>query len=139
MLPSTENSRNGHDLQTAYSPCPSDYEATDWQSAKRTPGWSAREPKFVHSVKWVDSDGLEHLRVVRSDDLDELLREIRALKQSITASRAKAQEEEQNTAPHTQPQEGWCPLHHVRMQHHTNGKGSWWSHKLADGTWCKGK
>jgi hypothetical protein len=25
------------------------------------------------------------------------------------------------------------------MRCHTNGKGSWWSHKLADGTWCKGK
>ena len=139
MVPTPEHARNDHALPIVYPPCPSDYEATDWQAAKRTPGWSTREPKFVHSVKWIDSDGLEHLHVVRSDDLDEALREIRALKQYITTSRAKAQEEEQNTAHHAQPQEGWCPLHHVRMQHHTNGKGSWWSHKLADGTWCKGK
>ena len=35
--------------------------------------------------------------------------------------------------------EGWCTKHGVAMrQNHKDGR-SWWSHKLADGTWCRGK
>jgi hypothetical protein len=34
---------------------------------------------------------------------------------------------------------GWCAKHSLQMtQNHKNGR-SWWSHRLADGTWCKGK
>jgi len=32
-----------------------------------------------------------------------------------------------------------CPLHHVAMELRTNERGSWWSHRLADGSYCKGK
>jgi hypothetical protein len=32
-----------------------------------------------------------------------------------------------------------CPLHHVAMELRTNERGSWWSHRLADGAYCKGK
>lgn len=35
--------------------------------------------------------------------------------------------------------EGWCPIHQVQMPHHSNHKGAWWSHRLDDGHWCKGK
>jgi hypothetical protein len=35
--------------------------------------------------------------------------------------------------------EGWCSKHGVQMrQNHKNGR-SWWSHRLADGTWGKGR
>lgn len=51
-------------------------------------------------------------------------------------------EEKVNTPPEdpaeTSP-EGWCALHKVPMKQHANGKGTWWSHKLADGAWCKGQ
>jgi hypothetical protein len=34
---------------------------------------------------------------------------------------------------------GWCAKHSLQMtQNHKNGR-SWWSHRLADGTWCKGR
>jgi|SoiMethySBSTD1v2_1073268.scaffolds.fasta_scaffold2666687_1 hypothetical protein len=33
---------------------------------------------------------------------------------------------------------GWCALHAVQMQQHTNAKGSWFSHYI-DGRHCKGK
>ena len=36
------------------------------------PSWRDREPAIVHSIKWKDSDGHEHLHIIRSDDLDEL-------------------------------------------------------------------
>jgi hypothetical protein len=39
----------------------------------------------------------------------------------------------------TEQPEGWCNKHGVQMRrNHKNGR-SWWSHRLADGTWCKGK
>jgi len=41
-------------------------------------------------------------------------------------------------AGHSQ-QTGWCSKHSLQMtQNHKNGR-SWWSHRLPDGTWCKGK
>jgi len=35
--------------------------------------------------------------------------------------------------------EGWCARHQVQMEPHSNERGSWWSHRLADGSYCKGK
>jgi hypothetical protein len=32
-----------------------------------------------------------------------------------------------------------CPLHHIAMELRQNARGSWWSHRLADGSYCKGK
>jgi hypothetical protein len=36
---------------------------------------------------------------------------------------------------------GWCPTHHVTMRwHEGNARGpGWFSHQLADGSYCKGK
>jgi hypothetical protein len=36
------------------------------------------------------------------------------------------------------PLEGWCHIHDVQMTMQHNDRGSWWSHKTADG-WCRGK
>lgn len=35
--------------------------------------------------------------------------------------------------------EDWCPLHQVAMVRQENSRGSWLSHRTAEGTWCKGK
>jgi len=32
-----------------------------------------------------------------------------------------------------------CPIHQVAMELRTNERGSWWSHRLTDGSYCKGK
>lgn len=37
------------------------------------------------------------------------------------------------------PSEGWCHKHNVQMKLHHGKKGSWWSHKTADGQWCNSK
>ena len=34
--------------------------------------------------------------------------------------------------------EDWCALHQVRMGRHSNANGTWYSHRLSDGTYCKG-
>jgi hypothetical protein len=40
--------------------------------------------------------------------------------------------------PDTKP-EGWCPIHQVQMKRYSNQKGAWWSHRLENGKWCRGK
>ena len=35
--------------------------------------------------------------------------------------------------------EDWCPRHRVTMDHHSNTKGEWYSHRLENGDYCKGK
>jgi hypothetical protein len=39
----------------------------------------------------------------------------------------------------TTPPEGWCPIHQVQMKRYANQKGSWWSHRIENGKWCRGK
>jgi len=43
------------------------------------------------------------------------------------------------TAQSAPTPEGWCALHQVPMELRQNERGSWWSHRLADGSYCKGK
>jgi len=33
----------------------------------------------------------------------------------------------------------WCPQHAVVMPPRQNAQGTWYSHQVADGTWCTGK
>jgi UTP:GlnB (protein PII) uridylyltransferase len=35
--------------------------------------------------------------------------------------------------------EGWCYKHNVQMKLNHGKRGSWWSHKTADGQWCNKK
>jgi hypothetical protein len=125
-----------------------------WKKEHRmTTGWHTREPRFVHSLKWHDSEGVEHLHVVRSDDLDEVLREVRVVKQFIKAAKAQAEEHavavstttpEPPQEPAEEPQKGYCTVHNLWMTlHHAKdgSGGQWYSHRVqVDGqwTWCRG-
>ena len=33
----------------------------------------------------------------------------------------------------------WCPQHAVVMQPWHNARGTWYSHQVANGTWCTGR
>ena len=36
--------------------------------------------------------------------------------------------------------EGWCEKHQVQMKRHApSGKTPWWSHRISNSEWCKGK
>jgi len=41
-------------------------------------------------------------------------------------------------APPVSPLEDWCAVHQVRMGRRSNDNGTWYSHRLSDGTYCKG-
>jgi hypothetical protein len=111
---------------------------------ERQPTWRDREPAIVHSLKWRDSEGIEHLHVVHADTIDEALVHIRTVKVVIAAAKAKAKQEPQaSQTPHVHPdnnQPSWCRIHNVEMAQRSNAKGSWYSHALPNGAgFCKGK
>ena len=77
-------------------------------------------------------------------DLQALLQQ--AVQHALSAQAANGQA--QSTPPPVPPSNGLaaapegpplCPLHHVVMELRQNQRGSWWSHRLADGSYCKGK
>lgn len=78
---------------------------------------------------YVEIGGRKVQMTLRDSDEQRLLARLEAL-----LARFPAEAE-----PEQEPPEGWCSIHQCQMKRHNNVKGSWWSHKLDDGTWCKGK
>ena len=75
-------------------------------------------------------------------DLQALLQQ--AVQQALAAANGQATPPPQappntGTAQPAPTPEGWCALHQVPMEQRSNERGSWWSHRLADGSYCKGK
>jgi hypothetical protein len=42
-------------------------------------------------------------------------------------------------APTNDTDPSWCPIHRCQMQRRTNDRGSWYSHRLDSGAYCKGE
>jgi hypothetical protein len=102
-----------------------------------TPSWHDHEPAIVHSLKWRDAGGIEHLHVIRADTLDEALVHLKKLKLCIAAAKSKVSEPD--LPPTTDSRPDWCPIHNVAMkQRGDESQGYWYSHKI-DGKWCRGK
>ena len=112
-------------------------EATN-DTLAHVPSWRDHEPPVVHSLKWCDAEGIEHLHVVRADTLDEALLHIRKAKACIDAARAKASEVNPRKVEDDRPQ-SWCAKHKTPMKQRCNTKGRWYSHQLEDGSWCRGQ
>ncbi len=121
--------QNPHVNGAAYQSPESDYPAAshleDWH--KPAHHWTDVLAPICHTVKYV-VDGVEHCTVLRGDDMDEVMTQVKEL----TAVVKKGRESE------TIPTEDipYCDTHKVHFQRHSNDKGSWFSHKTADG-WCR--
>ena len=72
---------------------------TAWKAEQPQPSWRDRESRHVHSVKWVDSEGCEHLHVVRADDIDTVLKDVAVVKLCIEHARTRAATKRQQAAP----------------------------------------
>jgi hypothetical protein len=95
----------------------------------------------------------EEERKVQARSLDEQIAAAVAAAMQAQASRNNGQNPQQRTAAPPQPPDAerpasahdhdpsWCPKHEVTMRwHEGNARGpGWFSHQLADGTYCKGK
>lgn len=107
-------------------------------------GWELHEPPYLHSMKYC-MDGIEHMTVIRANDIDSLWKQVKTVTQMIKAARAKAAEakaaaQEAGEAPAAEepPALERCPLHGEILRVHRKGDQTWRSHRLADGTWCRG-
>jgi hypothetical protein len=89
-------------------------------------------PEAPASVNvFVDVQGRKVQFTLRDTDEARLLERLEALLQRFPSGGVGAGDQE--------PPEGWCHKHNCQMTKQSNEKGSWWSHKLAGGIWCKGK
>lgn len=133
---SGESHSNGTTNGAPYPPLHSEADFGPQSPYKPTPKWRDREPRFVHSLKWLDAEGIEHLHVVRSDDLDDVLKEVRTVKAFIAASRSAAPEPAPN---------GSTVSADVCLEHHAKctRKGDVWLHKAGEvdgkAIWCRRK
>ena len=72
-------------------------------------------------------DGRQVQITLRDTDENRLLARLTAVLQQYPAP---AKEE--------RPQ-GWCAIHNVQMKETSKNGRTWWSHRTAEGQWCKGK
>jgi hypothetical protein len=110
----------------------------------------------VHSLKWCDHDGIEHLHVVRSDDLDDVLRQVRTVKAFIAAAKARDEkpanchagvtvaepEPEQTDNAYAEPEPDddiCCPTHGRAKLRPSKYGGVYCATRLRDGSYYKYK
>jgi hypothetical protein len=118
-------SSNGH---TPAAPVSSTQPASKTSQAAT---WAVNEAPASCCLKF-QVNGLEILYTMRDTDDDHLFARIRRILPKIQ------EKIEQKPDQPTQHDEHHCPIHHVPMKRYTKGDQVWWSHKTADGSWCRG-
>jgi hypothetical protein len=78
--------------------------------------------------------------VIRADSLEALWPQVRQVTALVKSARAGHDAAKGAAAPASEAEspEGWCVKHKVQMTLQRNERGSWYSHKTAEG-WCRGK
>jgi hypothetical protein len=75
---------------------------------------------------------------LRDTDETRLLQRLAAVLACYPVPQAPAPAAPAQPTPAATP-DGWCAVHQVAMGKQSNARGSWFSHKTAEGSWCKGK
>ena len=80
---------------------------------------------------------------LRDSDEHRMLARLQTLLAQYPAPEAPAQgqlsPQQHNAAAMHRPVTGFCPVHQVQMKLNQKNGRSWHSHRLDDGSWCKGK
>jgi hypothetical protein len=97
----------------------------------QTPPATCPEAVFSLTLKG-RLDGQEALLTARGQTPAEFKRNLEAIRGLLDAP-TQAPAQASSTA------EGWCRKHGVQMTQTTKDGRSWFSHRMADGQWCKGK
>jgi hypothetical protein len=84
--------------------------------------------------------GREVQWTLRDQDEDRLAVRLEALLQRYPLAPAQGLSQAQhNAAAMHRPVSGFCAVHNVGMQENHKDGRTWWSHRTADGHWCKGR
>ena len=105
---------------------------------------AARQQEAERTLKQAEEE-----RQAQARSLDEqIAAAVAAAMQAQTAAsrdgasqHASSEAHDERTAATHEKDPGWCPKHQVPMRwHEGNARGpGWFSHQLADGSYCKGK
>lgn len=96
-------------------------------------GWAVNQAPASCTLKF-PLGGVECLYTMRDTDDDTLYARIRRILPKVLERMAPTQNETQRVGS-----EDYCSIHSVVMRQYTKGDQKWYSHKLADGSWCHGK
>ena len=103
------------------------------------------------SLPWLTDimHGCEATLAARQQEAEEERKaQARSLDEQIAAAVAAAMKAQANgtpppRAPQVEPTHdtdpSWCPIHRVKMEQRSNERGSWYSHRLSSGAYCKGE
>jgi hypothetical protein len=145
MITQSNAFRNGHTPANGFLPCPTDYEPAPTPKPE-LPGWRSAFPAHTHSLNWVDGDGISHSHTVRSDDIDEVLRQVRVVKAFIAAAKVRPEqkpahaEPEQTDSAYDAPEpddDNYCPTHGRTKLRPSKYGGFFCAARLHDGSFCK--
>jgi hypothetical protein len=135
------NGTNGHFLNGA-----SDYEprpVIDVTPNTPRPKWRDAFPTFTHNMSWQDAEGCLHSMTIRSDDLTDLMSDLRLLKGMVRQAKKQAAESTQANTPTVEPDSDIppCPVHGTPMVRKVSRRtgGIYWSHKTVTGELCFGR
>jgi hypothetical protein len=103
-------------------------------------------PPFTHTLTWHDATtGIAHSTTLQARTLEDLWGHVRTIVGMVKTYKAQqpAPDKSANFADSktTPPTTGLpkCELHGATLQRFEREGRTWHSHKLADGSWCKGK
>ena len=121
--------------------CASDYEAVtiDVTPSKPTPKWPDHLAPYTHCLQWSDSDGCSHSMTLRADTLEQLLADLKLIKQGIKIAKKKAKAVGADAGTEGTQQEGedtqLCVIHNINMMRRWSKRtnGHYFAHKLDDG------
>ena len=102
---------------------------------------TAPSPKTEYPVSWTvryqSSRGYDCMFTVRGETVAEVTRQAGAVLDSLDRCHPPAAEAPAADAPAQDP--SWCAVHNVRMSRRERNGETWYSHKLAHDSWCRGK
>jgi len=123
-------------------------------AAKPAPAPAPAEFPVSWTVRYQSSAGLDCMLTIRGGTVAEVSEQAAAALAAIARAQAAtaaapgvapAPQPAPQPAPEPGPQPAptagpeWCPIHNQPMQRHQRGGEVWYSHKTAEGTWCRGK
>ena len=108
------------------------------------PDWRSALAPYTHSLSWLDADGCNHSLTLRANTLEQLLSDLKLIKEGIRTAKAVARQQQQGateTATETQPYVQRCTIHDVDMLRRWSKRtnGHYFAHKLANGDFCYGR
>ena len=94
------------------------------------------------SVRYRDSSGFDCQLSLESSSGVDVLQKAQAALTKLSESGCTPSNNHQLISAKDEPEKAEshiCPIHNVPMREWKKNGRSWYSHKLEDGSWCKGK